>query len=106
MQRTPPKTLVIPLLYVYAKEQKSQPVDDRLTLEFEKIFSRNYNKEWRGSYWSGIFDKNTATMGVHTCSCGERSENVDYLISTWSSLEDESKLSKKDLQKYLSLIHI
>jgi hypothetical protein len=94
------KPLVIPLLYVYAKKQKSDPVDDELTLGLEKIFSRHHNKDWRGSYYNGWFDSLSATMGVHTCTCGERSENVDYLISTWSSLEDETKLSKKDLQKY------
>lgn len=71
---------VVPLLFVYAKKPCSEPVDDEITLGMGKIWEKAYVKEKRGTFHNGIVCKGQHTMGVHICTCGEVSEDADYLI--------------------------
>ena len=58
---------VHPILYIYAKKDKSnEPVNDDITEKMKNIFN---SCKVTGAYMNGNFHKNISFMGIHTCIC-------------------------------------
>lgn len=82
----------IPFLYVYARRQGEEEVDDELTTQMEEIFAEEkINRGVKGFppntkqfriRWGNItpFDEGVGFMGIHMCICGAKSTSNDYLI--------------------------
>lgn len=65
------------LLFIEPQNQKSDtPLIDELTKKMSAAF-KGYTT---GSGFEGQFMEDAGTMGWHTCVCGAKSTNVDYLL--------------------------